>query len=235
MNSKASFVVLLSLIFLNILAKDKKPFIPNCSDIHEGKVFMSQTETTNFNYLEYLNYQKSRLSESEYNTLLPDTLVWRSKNQYNEPFVEYYFRHPAYREYPIVGLTKTQAQLFCDWLSKVLTVENRKREDSDIDSVLVRLPTQSEWVFAAQGGNEYYEYPWKGHDLRMGEGKFQGMMRANFVRGKGDYMGVAGSLNDNADVTAPAKSYWPNDFGLYNCAGNVSEMVADKEVAMGGS
>ena len=60
----------------------------------------------------------------------------------------------------------------------------------------------------------------------MGEGKFQGMIRANFVRGKGDFMGIAGSLNDNADITAPVKSYWPNDFGLYNCAGNVAEMVA---------
>ena len=235
MNLKSSLIVLLSLIFLNILAKDKKPFIPNCSDIHEGKVFMSHTEATNMMYHEYLYYQISRLSDNEYIALLPDTLVWRNKNQYNEPYVEYYFRHPAYREYPIVGLTKTQAQLFCDWLSKILTEENRKRDDSDVDSVLVRLPTQSEWIFAAQGGNEYYEYPWEGHDLRMGEGKFQGDMRANFVRGKGDYMGVAGSLNDHADITAPVKSYWPNDFGLYNCAGNIAEMVADKDVAMGGS
>ena len=52
-------------------------------------------------------------------------------------------------------------------------------------------------------------------------------MLANFVRGRGDYMGVSGHLNDNADITAPVFSYWPNDYGLYNMAGNVSEWVLD--------
>ena len=52
-------------------------------------------------------------------------------------------------------------------------------------------------------------------------------MRANFMRGTGDAMGVAGYLNDNADITAPVYQYPPNDFGLYNMAGNVSEWVAD--------
>jgi len=215
-------------------AKKKTSFIPSGVEIYEH-VYMRDTEVTNFDYLEYLSYMKSKVAHDEYLSLLPDTTVWRTEYSYNEPFVEYYFRHPAYRDYPIVGLTKIQVEQYCYWLSMILTENNRNNADSNIDSVLVRLPTDTEWTWAAKGGHDYYEYPWEGHNLRMEDKKFQGMIRANFVRGKGDYMGLAGALNDNADITAPVRSYWPNDFGLYNCAGNVAEMVADRDVAKGGS
>ena len=75
--------------------------------------------------------------------------------------------------------------------------------------------------------NERKLYPWNGSSLRNGNPKNQGEIMANFKRGRGDNMGVAGNLNDNADITAPVRSYWPNDYGLYNMAGNVSEWVMD--------
>ena len=50
---------------------------------------------------------------------------------------------------------------------------------------------------------------------------------ANFKRGRGDNMGIAGNLNDEADITAAVRSYWPNDYGIYDMAGNVSEWVMD--------
>lgn len=214
-------------------AKKKEREMIGCQPIYEDRVFMGATEVSNIMYFEFLYHQKKK--GVDINPLLPDTTVWRTEGAYNEPYVEYYFRHPAYRDYPLVGVSKEQAESYCEWLSEALTGIYRENEKSDIDSVVVRLPTKMEWIDAAKGANDYYEYPWEGHSLRMEEGKFQGMFRVNCVRGRGDYMGIAGSLNDAADVTAPIYSYWPNDLGLYNCSGNVAEMISDDNVAMGGS
>ena len=82
--------------------------------------YMDETEITNHFWLEYLYWLGrvfwSRLSRS-YVKALPDTLVWRSKLAYNEPYVDYYLRHPAYRDYPVVGVTWKQANDYCLWRS----------------------------------------------------------------------------------------------------------------------
>lgn len=253
--------------------------------------YMDEVEVTNFYWLEYL-YWLDRVFAADYPEIykkaLPDTLVWRSKLAFNEPYVEYYLRHPAYRDYPVVGVNWLQANDYCAWrtdrVNELILIReglfehypnqinedhfttdsylagqyesgkkvdgvtdfNPNRDTRNIkmeDGVLLpryRLPTEAEWEYAAYGmvGNTVDEriierriYPWNGHwvryDSRKKGGQFFGDFRGNFMRGRGDYMGVAGSLNDNADVTAPVFSYWPNDYGLYNMAGNVSEWVMD--------
>lgn len=251
--------------------------------------YMDETEVSNSYWLEYLYWLKRVYGEDYpeiYDKALPDTLVWRSKLAYNEPYVDYYLRHPAYSDYPVVGVNWLQANDFCAWRSDRVNeailireglfehfpqqynedhfstdaylagqYESGKRVDGlpDLDpdkefrnvrmedGILLpryRLPTEAEWEFAAYGlvGNTFQElvtqrrvYPWDGHFVRDGNSssRFYGEFVANFVRGRGDYMGVAGSLNDNADVTAPIFAYQPNDYGLYNMAGNVSEWVMD--------
>ncbi len=261
--------------------------------------YIDEREVSNLDYLEYLHWIKRVFGEDYpevYQRALPDTLVWREQLAYNEPLVEMYLRHPSYHNYPVVGVSWTQATEYCKWrtdrVNERLLVEagviawdpnqknennfnteaylagqydglpvteekkglfkRRKRNNQELaadstgrkrvgweDGILLpsyRLPTEAEWEYAALGliGNSERErikdrktYPWNGNHIRNKDRKYKGAFVANFKRGQGDYMGIAGSLNDGADITAPTGSYWPNDYGLYNMAGNVSEWVQD--------
>ena len=318
------------------------------------------------------NYSESFTSNYQevFRKALPDTLCWRSPLSSMEHFVNYYLRHPAYRDYPVVGVSWIQANEYCKWRTDrvneyilaregILDWEMGNKElnafqmfsteaylggqyfglqpqpkelnrnygnsssdpeaDDDGDGIAnqedkcpneapqtdedgdgcedapadgnadesdkqftqqsdgtngrrlrnynpsarsvnkggkgnygarivrmedgillpnYRLPTEAEWEYAATGliGNlqensENYTdrrtYPWNGHWVRREEEQFQGSIQANFMRTSGDYMGIAGNLNDGAAPTAPVESYWPNDFGLFHMAGNVSEWVQD--------
>ncbi len=143
----------------------------------------------------------------------PDTTVWVKDFMYayNEPMHDDYFWHDAYSEYPVVGVNWYQATAFADYRTKKMTWFLKSKNRAPLHKF--RLPTEAEWEYAARGGMEGNDYPWGG-PYTMNE---QGCFLANFKPLRGDY----GS--DQAVFTAPAKSYNPNGYNLYNMAGNVAE------------
>ena len=214
--------------------------------------YMDETEVANIHWLEYLYYVQLDSSREFYESALPDTTVWARELAFNDPYVEHYLRYPGFRYHPVVGVTWVQANDYCKWRTAV--VNQKLAEENGLENVPetsggripletgvvlpdYRLPTEAEWEYAAQAliGTQWLDenqthkrlYPWDGHALRNPYGKEMGYFLANFKRGRGDYAGIAGKLNDGAMITAYIYEFPPNDFGLYNMAGNVNEWVQD--------
>jgi gliding motility-associated lipoprotein GldJ len=280
---------------------------------HVQSFYMDETEVTNGMYAEMLYWIKGTFPPEDeeyrniYNGAVPDTLVWRNRLGYNEQMTRDYLRHPAYQNYPVVGVTWIQAVEFANWRTdrvneRILNVEGYTAKDAlsnaepgstfstetylnaptltyggndDItrggkrseqlekkrsqkaarsgdgtgeakdlyitrsEGIILpdyRLPTEAEWEYAAlalisvREYNSYRgrkKYPWDGQYTRSGSRRNLGESVANFKQGNGDYGGIAGWSDDGADITAEVKTYKPNDFGIYEMAGNVSEWVAD--------
>ena len=146
----------------------------------------------------------------------PDTLVWLSDFSYaaNEPMVEGYFSHPAYRNYPVVGVTWRQARAFNVWRTRY----NEAYKDSHglPHRLPYELPNEAQFEYAARGGRIGTDYPWGGPYIKNAKG----CLMANFKPGRGNY------TDDGGAYTVNVHSYLPNDYGLYNMAGNVAEWTS---------
>ena len=201
--------------------------------------YMSQ-EITNLQYSEFLNALKKSNIE-KWNIAQVDSLKWNTAFKSSmEPYVTYYHSHPAYAAYPVVNVTKQGAEMFCEWLNaKYDSLSNGEMH------LKFRIPTHAEWMRATRGDQHLYVYSWGGPFIRNKDGQFQANclkngpenLRRNPETGKLEYVSVNFPIDVtafNSDVTAPSKSYWPNEFGLYNMNGNVSEMISDGPYAVGG-
>ena len=162
---------------------------------------------------DYFNSNRPEYIRENTVKIYPDTLVWIRDftYSYNEPMARQYFYHPKYDDYPVVGVSWHQANAFCNWRTRWL---NRYWEAEGMPITEAwRLPTEYEWEFAARGGRDNNMYPWGGPYTRNSKG----CLLANFKPNRGNYMSDGGLYPVRAD------SYFPNDYGLYNMAGNVAE------------
>ena len=141
--------------------------------------------------------------------IYPDTLVWARDFQFsfNDPLLQMYFKHPGYAEYPVVGITWEQAHAFCNWRTMYFNTY------SSMEANDYRLPTEAQWEYAARGGRKMAMYPWGSNYARDAKGCFF----ANFKPYRGAYN------DDTGTTTMKVAQFRPNDFGLFDMAGNVSE------------
>ncbi len=162
------------------------------------------------------NTERSKYIRHEKCQVYPDTLVWVRDftYSYNEPMTRNYFHHPAFDDYPVVGVTWPQANAFCAWRTRLWMDYNTVRGIPLMDNF--RLPTEGEWEYAARGGKKLAPYPWGGPYVRNSKG----CVLANFKPGRGNYP------EDGGFYTVRADAYWPNDYGLYNMAGNAAEWTS---------
>jgi sulfatase modifying factor 1 len=149
-------------------------------------------------------------------SVYPDTLCWIADftYSYNEPYTTMYFWHPSYDNYPIVGITWEQATAFCIWRTQLLNSALRSIRQANVHNY--RLPIESEWEYASRGGLDHSMYPWGGYYTRNKEGCFL----ANFKPLRGNY------ADDGGVITVAVGTYQPNEFGLYDMAGNAAEWTS---------
>ncbi len=158
--------------------------------------------------------QRKDYIKSDIVEVYPDTTVWVKdfNYSYNDPMHQDYFYHEAFTDYPVVGIKWIQAKAFCSWRTKKKnSYLNSKKKSTTVP--YFRLATEAEWEYAARGGLNFSTFPWGGPYTTSDRGCFL----ANFKPSRGDY------AVDGALYTMEAKSYNPNDYGLYNMAVNVSE------------
>ena len=189
----------------NAYRKNAKVRVDNAYFDEEGRI-------VNETNIKPLKSRKDFFSRRLVN-IFPDTICWGRdfSYAYNEPYIKLYFAHPGYGEYPVVGVSWEQAQAFCNWRTLLYDTRSGKMKAQDY-----RLPTEAEWEYAARGGRNSALYPWGGNYIRTKKGCFL----ANFKPLRGNYT-VDGSL-----LTARVGTYAPNDFGLFDMAGNVAEWTS---------
>lgn len=180
-----------------------------------------KTEVSNLDYLTFVESIKSKNS-TQYNEILPDTTVWkRGSTNFNDSYMNQYFRYPGFRQFPVVGISHKNALLYCKWLE-----ENINAQVEGDEKVVVKLPSETEWNKAARGNNQSAPYPWEGVDLQNRKGR--NMANYKKINPKdSDYQGII--------ITSEVKSYFPNDFGIYQMSGNLAEMLDEPKKVKGGS
>lgn len=203
------------------------------ADIADG-LRLARHETTNAEYRQFLRSLLDEGRQDEYLRCLPDTQAWSMLGTQALPMVRYYFRHPAYDGYPVVGLTRESVDAYLRWL----TATYRRNGGTKYADAEFCLPTREEWIRAAQGGDTSKTYPWGSGFIKNSRGEDLCNYRPaelTFDSLAGRWLEVPAKTEPVARFTSRVDGYFPNAWGLLNMSGNVAEMIDRPGVAMGGS
>jgi gliding motility-associated lipoprotein GldK len=187
-----------------------------------GSFYMDDSEITNNEYRQFID----RLMEDSVSVLgedvikeeyYPDTTVWVKDfaHHLGDPLQDYYYWHPGYDDYPVVGVDWEAAKYFSKWRTQYWN--DYRTSVGEVPMPAFRLPSEAEWEYSARGGRDMAKYPWGNPYVRNAKG----CMLANFKPGRGNF------YDDGFAYTAPVQSYFPNDYGLFDMSGNVAEWCED--------
>ncbi|MCU0356133.1 MAG: SUMF1/EgtB/PvdO family nonheme iron enzyme [Cyclobacteriaceae bacterium] len=192
-----------------------------------GSFYMDDTEITNNEYRQFTDFFLIDNGSIEgFETIdqqtfrdkyYPDTTAWVRdfSHHMGDPVQDYYYWHPGYDQYPVVGINWDAAVFFADW--RTAYWNDYRKSVGEFPMPNFRLPSEAEWEYAARGGRDMAKYPWGNPYVRNAKG----CLLANFKPGRGNF------YDDGFAYTAPVQSFFPNDYGLYDMAGNVSEWCLD--------
>ena len=214
-----------------------KSFKKDYAKIKDG-FYVCKYEVSNIAYRNFLTDLLHTGQVKIYQVCLPDTLCWKEKLSYNEPYVEYYFRYPAFDKYPVVGISYEAATEYCSWLTQKYNQDPGRK----FKKVTFRLLNKEEWTYAANKGDTTKVYTWGSGFIQNNRKQYL----CNFKQTTFVYDSVtkkyneipgnsASGLNDRTTIAGAVNSFYPNSFGLYNMCGNVAEMIEEKGIAKGGS
>lgn len=253
--NKANTLLLAILLFsTSSFAQRKAPKIPDIlSEKHwayipgqagENGFYMAKFETTVKDYRAF--YMVTGEESADHS---PKTKVWSFQDGWDQPNMEYYYKHPSFDNYPIVGVDLSDAKAFAEWL----TVEYNNQPKREFEEVIFRLPTEQEWEWAARAGNDIAPFPWGGPYIRNSKGDIlANILRVsdtNIISQVQDDGSIKFSLAQEqmksvrpTSYTTPVNQFISNPYGLFNMSGNVSEMTTslyvegrNSTVAKGGS
>ncbi len=251
MKPKILILFTLCIVIMSFTLNQKGKFRPPGTVKIVDNFFFDETELTNLDWKEYLYYQKRFEKDRPelFQNALLDTTVWESQIGFDSLYREKYHRHPSYNGYPVVGVTHQQAKDYCKWRTeavKIMLKTNNIKGPKDFE---YRLPTKTEWELIAAAGyddkskrifRKYKQQAKKKEEEfinKNGQGTIQYVFKANMKSHEKDAQNrkyFPGMLSTTI-VTAPARTYLPNKYGVYNIYGNVAEMIAEEGIAMGGS
>lgn len=207
-------------------------------EISVQSFYISKTEIANKEFRVFLNDLKVKGELEKWKISQIDSSNWKTKSWSNQAYVEHYHSHLAYENYPVVNINHEAANLYCQWLS-----EKYDSQFASKGKFKFRLMKRAEYIRSARGDSKN-SYAWNTNSLRNSDGQ----ILCNFTQlgsedisqntENGTYEVVIAQRDhfpNQSDVLAPSKSYWPNQFGIYNLNGNAAEMIDKFGISVGGS